>query len=108
MNLAWVFFRADSLNDALFVFKNLVVLNNETILFTEIYGFKEGWLLLANILILILYDSYKYLHPDKTNNALSMIPLGISLTAFYMLLADVLTYVLQGNVGANQFVYFQF
>lgn len=107
-NLAWVFFRAESIGDALYVIKNAFggVTNISDYLHTNIGLSKKRLLFcLLTIMIVAIYD-YISMKKDviqmaATKNKLLVIAIE------YIILAIIVVAVLFG-VGSNQFVYFQF
>lgn len=107
-NLAWVFFRAESIGDALYVIKNAFcnVQNISAYLQTNI-GLSKRRLLfcLLTIIIVAIFD-YISLKKDVIQIAAAknkFIVVGIE----YIILAIIVVAILFG-AGSNQFVYFQF
>lgn len=107
-NLAWVFFRAETIDDALYVIKNAFgsVTNISAYLHTNI-GLSKGRLLfiLLTIMIVAIYD-YISLQIDVIQMAVSKNKL-IVVAAEYIILSIIVAEVILG-AGSNQFVYFQF
>ena len=107
-NLAWVFFRAESIGDALYVIKNAFggVTNISAYLHTNIGLSKKR--LLFSLLTIMIVAIYDYISMKKdviqmaaTKNKLLVVAIE------YIILAIIVVAVLFG-AGSNQFVYFQF
>lgn len=107
-NLAWVFFRAESLGDAFYVIKNAFgsITHIDGYLHTNIGLSKEKLLFsFVTILIVAVYD-YFSLKTDMIQTAANK-SRALVLVVEYAILAIIVAAVFWG-AGSNQFVYFQF
>ena len=96
---AWLFFRADNLNDAIILLKNVTILNFSI-------PFDRKGLLIAFILIALLFI-VNIIEERKINIVayISSKPLLIRWCVYYIML---LILIGLGNWGLNEFIYFQF
>ena len=107
-NLAWVFFRAETIADAIFVIRNAFgyFSHIDKYLYTNIGLSKKVLLfIIFNIMIVTFFD-YFSIKKDVVQMAVSknrLLVVGIE----YAILVIIIIAVLFG-AGANQFVYFQF
>jgi alginate O-acetyltransferase complex protein AlgI len=94
--LAWVFFRADTLNNAFLVLKKIFTVNLQDTFASPLNHFEIG-LSLILIIILMLKERF-YFHISTKND-----------TKFYVLMIGfvIVNYFL-GVFNTNQFIYFQF
>jgi alginate O-acetyltransferase complex protein AlgI len=102
--LSWVFFRANSLNDALYIIRNI---------FTNIeikggYGLNFGgtyevFITVAALLILFLVDFFR--EKGITTNYLRSRPIYLRWALYYILVLSILLF---GEFGITEFIYFQF
>lgn len=106
ISLAWVFFRAESLSDAVCILRSIFVSNNSAVSFQNILERKEIVILCINCTILLLYD-YLQINSDDPLILINHLPKVVRMIIGYGLVADVAMIVLNGG-GTNQFVYFQF
>lgn len=108
VNITWIFFRAETLEDAVYVLKNLFcgMLKLQTVMDINIgLSMTEAFFLILNIMLVAVYD---YLSVKKEGILLiGEKPLFIRVIFGYIIIADILYFALNGG-GDNQFVYFQF
>lgn len=108
VNITWIFFRAETLGDAVYVLKNLFcgTLKLQTVMDINIgLSMTEAFFLILNIMLVAIYD---YLSVKKEGILLiGEKPLFIRVIFGYIIIADILYFALNGG-GDNQFVYFQF
>ena len=96
---SWLFFRADNLNDAIILLKNVTIRNFNI-------PFDRKGLLIAFILIALLFI-VNIIEERKINIVayISSKPLLIRWSVYYIML---LILIGLGNWGINEFIYFQF
>jgi len=103
-NIAWVFFRAESLGDAIFIVQNLKFILYAPTSYIGLSKFICLYLLVS-ISIVFVFD---YISLKQDVIALLQRKSNITNLAFlYMLIAFIL-FGLNNSIGSNQFVYFQF
>jgi hypothetical protein len=112
VSFAWIFFRANSLDDAVYIAGNLLTFTPtdltapfalaEGVLLTPGLEFVLAWVLIGLLLAVDALDARVGL--DK---ALSVSPVGLRWAVYYAAGTAVLVSGLYG-VGAQQFIYFQF
>lgn len=107
-NLAWVFFRADSMKDALFVIYHAVagITDINSYLTTSIGLEKETFLFICMLILIVAVYDYISLKKDIIEELHNM-SLVKSVFIEYAI-AICIVYALINSTGANQFVYFQF
>jgi hypothetical protein len=111
VNLAWIFFRANNFNDALFIYKNLFVTNFE-VLFTEnlykmgldIFEFR------ISLLLIVLLIGVNFIQTKISIRQFIMnLWLPIQWAICILSILSILVYGIYGNnYDASQFIYFQF
>lgn len=110
VTVAWVFFRADSFDDAIYVVKNLFVFNPEVIVDGDIYKLGLVWreFKIAIIAILVLLGANLIERKYDPLDLLRRQPL-ISRWIFYIVLVlYILFYGIYGSDEKAAFIYFQF
>lgn len=107
VDFAWIFFRANNINDAIYVVKNILNFSNSlsiSKLGLDIYNFI---LLFITIILLIIYE----LMSNKINlvNAINSKPLLIRWGIYVILIFSIIIFGIYGpGYDASQFIYFQF
>lgn len=108
---AWIFFRANSIGDALYICKNLFTNLSDTLTFSSIIntisnlGLDNFDLLIVIFSILILLIVSLTQEKFSLNCLISKLPSFVRLFAYY---AFVMYLVIFTYVGASEFIYFQF
>lgn len=112
VSFAWIFFRANSLDDALYIARNLLILAPtdlttpfalaKGVLLTPGVEFALAWALIGLLLAVDALDARIGL-----DRALTLSPIPLRWAVYYAAGAAVLVCGLYG-VGAQQFIYFQF
>ena len=109
LNLAWVFFRADSFKDALFVIYHALasLTDLSSFMYTSI-GLRKRALLYIGIMIMIV-TIYDYISLKKIDaiELLQNKKLSVRLIIEYAIVLCIIC-ALINSTGTNQFVYFQF
>lgn len=107
-NLAWVFFRADSISDAIYVITHMLdgITSPTTYLYNSIGLNRFEILKIALVIAVVTIYDYISLKHDVII-LINKLPKGIRWTLGYVLVLAIL-YCSISNLGENQFVYFQF
>ena len=108
--LAWVFFRANTLSDSVYIFKNLFVFNFWTIFDGSIFtlGLDKNEFIVAvfSLLILLSYEIY-----ERKNNIfkdLNSFNIGIRWSFYTAAILGIIVFGIYGDYEKSQFIYFQF
>ncbi len=108
--LAWVFFRANTLSDSVYIFKNLFVFNFWTIFDGSIFtlGLDKNEFIVAvfSLLILLSYEIY-----ERKNNIfkdLNSFNIGIRWSFYIAAILGIIVFGIYGDYEKSQFIYFQF
>ncbi|PAB58267.1 MBOAT family O-acyltransferase [Anaeromicrobium sediminis] len=112
VNLAWVFFRANSIKDAMYIIKNMFKINlfNQIQFIEELYNLgldkQEFWLAITSIIFLL------FIHWTQRKNSLgsriNREPLVARWIVYYGLLFAIIIFGVYGGYDESQFIYFQF
>ena len=110
--IAWVFFRANSLNDALLVFEKILTVNPIvfleqlfTLSFTSDLGLTSYELFIAIMSIIFMEVIHLYQRHNKMRNFLSNKPRAIRWSVYYSIVILILLF---GEFNLTEFIYFQF
>ncbi|MFT2007196.1 MBOAT family O-acyltransferase [Pontibacter sp. 13R65] len=108
--LAWVFFRANNISDALYIIKHLNLENPQVyklIRGQSLYLGLPQWKFLMVCSGVFFFISLEFLTRSKHSPAIffNRFPLVIRWTSFYILLLSILIF---GYFETNEFIYFQF
>jgi len=107
VSFAWMFFRANSLSDAKYIIKNMMIGDN-------FYGqmLQMGFLTVAayvGVIVIILLTVIYDLYSEKNDLVVSIGKLKTPLRWIIYIVAGVLIVVLRSHIGAGaEFIYFQF
>lgn len=107
---AWIFFRANNLQDAIYVVSN-ISLNNITVLLnpTALYNLgldnKDFWLLVICILFLLITDTFRY---SKDKQVLVTSRFFAREICCLLLILFIVVFGYYGTYDASTFIYFQF
>ena len=104
VNLGWIFFRSNSISDAVYVLKNLF--SGISLNFSNV-GIGTGWSQLIIVFVLIILMETMHVIQERTGikNFLSASPLLLRWLAYA---AIVMTILLFGAFDGTEFIYFQF
>jgi len=107
---AWVFFRANTLTDSVYIFKNLFVFNFWTIFDGSIFnlGLDKNEFIVAvfSLLILLSYEIY-----ERKNNIfkdLNSFNIAIRWSFYLAAIFGIILFGIYGDYEKSQFIYFQF
>ena len=106
-DFAWIFFRANTINDAIYVIKNIFNFNQAFSLFSLGLDRYNIILLFASTIILILYELFS----DRINilKTINSKPLVIRWVIYMILIFSIIIFGIYGpGYDASQFIYFQF
>jgi D-alanyl-lipoteichoic acid acyltransferase DltB (MBOAT superfamily) len=108
---AWIFFRANSIGDAIYVVKHLLVFNPEMVLTDELYklGLDASEFRIAVLLITLLLIVNYLQRSIKLRENIMQWWLPIRWSVYISAIIAILVYGIYGNTyDASQFIYFQF
>ncbi len=112
VNFGWIFFRANSLTDALYIINNLFVSLGTQLSSWENfkaavvgYGLNQYELILAFVVIVIMESIHLLQRNGSVRQLLRDKPLVFRWTAYYFLILLILAF---GVYGKTEFIYFQF
>lgn len=105
VGFAWIFFRANSFNDAAYVITHLAVWPNASPMIASI-GSVELALMFASIILLLIADWID--HSQGIFNVLARQKLVVRWTAYYAVAFVILITVFVSAGSSQQFIYFQF
>jgi D-alanyl-lipoteichoic acid acyltransferase DltB (MBOAT superfamily) len=103
---AWIFFRANSLGDAMYFSKNIFNLENSTNFFELGLPIHEFYAGVVAIVLLLVFDA---LH--KKYNAIKIldkIPFFIRPVFYVLIIFVIVIFGIYGEEGVSEFIYFQF
>lgn len=110
---AWIFFKANSLSDALYIITHIFPLNlndfiailNSTGATEAVFGLTKRGLLLAIISIVLMEVVHLMQLKGSVRNMLSRKPLIIRWAVYYLLIISIISF---GEFNMQEFIYFQF
>ena len=114
VDFAWIFFRAESMEQIRFFFNRMFTRFNPWVLFDEslfAYGIdrREWSILVVALLILFVVDLLRYRTNRNFGDLLVRQNLWFQYAVMFLLIASILVYGEYGiNFDSNQFIYFQF
>ncbi len=114
VDFAWIFFRAESMEQIRFFFNRMFTRFNPWVLFDEslfAYGIdrREWSILVPALLILFVVDLLRYRTNRNFGDLLVRQNLWFQYAVMFLLIASILVYGEYGiNFDSNQFIYFQF
>lgn len=114
VDFAWIFFRAESMEQIRFFFNRMFTRFNPWVLFDEslfAYGIdrREWSILVPALLILFVVDLLRYRTNRNFGDLLVKQNLWFQYAVMFLLIASILVYGEYGiNFDSNQFIYFQF
>ncbi len=108
--IAWIFFRANTLEDAFYIVKNLFVFNPEIVFNTDLYklGLEQREFRIALISILVLIGANLLERKYDLLQVLRKQPLMIRWGYYLFLTLYILFYGVYGDDEKASFIYFQF
>jgi alginate O-acetyltransferase complex protein AlgI len=102
--LSWVFFRANSLSDALYIIRNIFTRFEFTTGYgLNLGGFYEIVITAAALLTLLLVDFFR--EKGFTSSSMRTRPIYLRWALYYVLIFSILLF---GEFGISEFIYFQF
>ena len=107
---AWMFFRANSLSDAMVLIKNLFD-NNYILIFTdEIYklGLERSEFLYATISIILLLIFEQFRVKSKIVELLNSAPIVFRWGIYLLIVFTIIIFGVYGDQNTSEFIYFQF
>ncbi|MFW5795034.1 MAG: MBOAT family O-acyltransferase [Bacillota bacterium] len=112
VNFGWIFFRANSLSDALYIINNLFVSLGSQLSSWESfkaavvgYGLNQYELILAFVVIIIMESIHLLQRNGSVRKLLEKKPLVFRWAAYYFMIIIILAF---GAYGEAEFIYFQF
>ena len=110
VDFAWIFFRASTLSDSIYIIKNLFVINLGTLYDKSLHniGLDEKDLYLSILLILFLIIVQIKQRKTKIIDAINSQPIYIRWGIYFAGIYSIITFGYYGQGHESQFIYFQF
>ncbi len=111
VNIGWIFFRADSISDAVFIIKKITigfvndVLNNGVIFNFQSLGISQFDFIVSLCVILFMEFIHFMQNYGSIRKMLSLKSVQLRFAIYYIF---VISIIILGKFGENKFIYFQF
>jgi alginate O-acetyltransferase complex protein AlgI len=105
-SFAWIFFRANSISDALYIISHLTThWESITAIESPYWGPLRFEFLVGMVSLIVLFIAYQLQRRGNFVEMLSRRPIWLRWSLYY---ATIVAILLFGNIGAKPFIYFQF
>tara|TARA_B110000196_G_C21107090_1_gene645759 strand:- start:1243 stop:1620 length:378 start_codon:yes stop_codon:yes gene_type:complete len=110
VDFAWIFFRANTFSDSIYIIKNLFIINLDVIYDKSLHnlGLDEKDLYLSILLIIFLLFVQLKQRKIKIIDAVNSKPIYIRWSIYLIGIYSIITLGYYGQGNESQFIYFQF
>lgn len=110
VDFAWIFFRANTLGDAVYIIKNIFIFNPSVLFNGMLFnlGLDKEDLVIGIICIIILNIIKLYQRNNSIRNNISKMKLKIRWSLYYLAIFLIVILGYYGDSSTSQFIYFQF
>lgn len=105
-NYAWIFFRADSTADALYIARHVFDLGQTTDFFALGLASHEFYAGLVAVLLLLIFDAVHIKY--NAVKLLDKVPMLLRQVFYVVIIFTILIFGIYGQDGVSEFIYFQF